>query len=141
MLSSANVLHPFAQQRTCRPYPLRTVIVPEGKAAQAREAISAMRRTELIPSGCHVDVIEESNPCRNDQSTRRSKSQGSGRAGSHTERDEEVAEDGGEHGARGSFFGSCSMLLLRSPMLRAIFGRWCRLSGEWQGGWRQDLAR
>ncbi|CAN0223233.1 unnamed protein product, partial [Ectocarpus sp. 8 AP-2014] len=49
---------PFASDGTKRPYPLRTLIVGEGKASQAREALEAMRRTKLIPPDCRVDVLE-----------------------------------------------------------------------------------
>ncbi|CAM9902236.1 unnamed protein product, partial [Ectocarpus fasciculatus] len=49
---------PSASDGTKRPYPLRTVIVGEGKASQAREALAAMRRTKLIPPDCRVDVFE-----------------------------------------------------------------------------------
>ncbi|CAN0399014.1 unnamed protein product, partial [Ectocarpus sp. 12 AP-2014] len=49
---------PFASDGSKRPYPLRTLIVGEGKAKQAREALEAMRRTKLIPPDCRVDVLE-----------------------------------------------------------------------------------
>lgn len=98
-----------------------------------------MHRTELIPSSCHVEVLEESQGYGDPTAMRSKSREGSGGVG--TENDEEEAEDRGEHDARRSFFGACSTLLLRSPVLRAIFGRWGRLSGEWQGVWRKDLAR
>ncbi|CAM9598768.1 unnamed protein product, partial [Scytosiphon promiscuus] len=132
-----------SRKGTGRPYPLRTVIVPAGKAAQATEAIAAMRRTELIPSGCRVEVLEE---CRGygDARPTRSKAHGPGSEGATkpSGRDEEEVEDGGQRALPRSFFGSCSTLVLQSPVLRAIFGRFGEGASWWRAatGWGGDKS-
>lgn len=108
-----------------RPYPLRTVIVGEGKAAQAQQALKAMRQTELIPPGCcHIDVIEGSGPPAAESHPHGPVGgpRGKGKQQQRRQQQEEVEDSGS-----GSLFRSCSLLLLGSPVLRTIFGRW--LSG------------
>lgn len=111
-----------------RPYPLRTVIVGKGKAAQAQEALKAMRRTELIPPDCHIDVVEGCGP-RGADNRQHGPRAGLGGRAKQQQQEEEKADCGEDGGRSRSFFGSCSMLLMSSPVLRTIFGRWGWLSG------------
>lgn len=111
-----------------RPYPLRTVIVGEGKTAQALEAIAAMRQTELIPPGCHIDVVE--GRCATATTATGNKSQQESEQGDQEEEGVEEEEDKG--GASRSFLAACStplLPLLKSLVLRSIFGRFCCMSG------------
>ncbi|CAB1108623.1 unnamed protein product [Ectocarpus sp. CCAP 1310/34] len=103
---------PFASDGTKRPYPLRNLIVGEGKANQAREALEAMRRTNLIPPDCRVDVLEAGEGAAKGE--KRQEDRG-------IEAEEE--EEGGGDGVWRSFLGSCSVLLLLRSTLRWLFGR------------------
>ena len=121
--------HPYTPPRY-RPYPLRTVIVGKGKAAQAQETLKAMRRTELIPPDCHIDVVEGCGPPGADSGQHGPGAGLGGRAKQQQQQQQEEKADGEEDGGRSrSFFGSCSMLLMSSPVLRTILGRWGWLSG------------
>eukprot|EP00903_Cladosiphon_okamuranus_P015398 g14222.t1 len=111
-----------------RPYPLRTVIVGKGKAAQAQEALKAMRQTELIPPGCgHIDVIEGSASPAVKSHPRGPVGGPGGKQQWQQQQQQQQQQEEKEDDKNGSLFGSCSTLLLRSPVLRTIFGRW--LSG------------
>ncbi|CBN77031.1 expressed unknown protein [Ectocarpus siliculosus] len=117
---------PFASDGTKRPYPLRTLIVGEGKASQAREALEAMRRTKLVPPDCRVDVLEPGEGAAKGEKRREDRG---------IEEEEEEEEEGEEEGGGGdgvwrSFLGSCSMLLL---LLRSTL--------RWLSGRRRGLAR
>lgn len=115
-----------------RRYPLRTVIVGAGKAAQAREALKAMRQAELIPLDCRIDVVEEHRAASSSAVAAAAMENNSVRE-SEGGRGGQGENGGGQEEGRASFWGSCSMLLLRS-----IVGRWCWLSGGRRQG---DLAR
>ncbi|CAM9245032.1 unnamed protein product [Pylaiella littoralis] len=121
-----------------RPYPLRTVIVGEGKTAQALEAIAAMRQTELIPPGCHIDVVE--GRCATATTATVNKSQQESEQGDQEEEGVEEEEDKG--GASRSFLAACStplLPLLKSLVLRSIFGRFCCMSGAQRRRRRRQL--